>query len=260
MNNTDGDAIVVEHLRVLRGSRDVLPDLSLRVPRGQVVGLLGPSGGGKSTLMRAVVGVQVVAGGRVVVLGEDAGSPALRHRVGYVTQSPSVYGDLSVRENVDYFRAVLGAPADAVDRAISAVDLTSHATAPVDNLSGGQQARVSLACTLVGDPEVLVLDEPTVGLDPVLRRELWAIFHRLADEGRTLFVSSHVMDEAVRCDRLVLLREGRVLSDSTLPELLERTGAPDAEAAFLALIDAADADHAAGAAGAADATQPEDAA
>ena len=262
-NNTDGDAIVVEHLRVLRGSRDVLPDLSLRVPRGQVVGLLGPSGGGKSTLMRAVVGVQVVAGGRVVVLGEDAGSPALRHRVGYVTQSPSVYGDLSVRENVDYFRAVLGAPADAVDRAIAAVDLTSHATAPVDNLSGGQQARVSLACTLVGDPEVLVLDEPTVGLDPVLRRELWAIFHRLADEGRTLFVSSHVMDEAVRCDRLVLLREGRVLSDSTLPELLERTGAPDAEAAFLALIDAADADHAAGAAdapGAADATQPEDAA
>ena len=260
MNNTDGDAIVVEHLRVLRGSRDVLPDLSLRVPRGQVVGLLGPSGGGKSTLMRAVVGVQVVAGGRVVVLGEDAGSPALRHRVGYVTQSPSVYGDLSVRENVDYFRAVLGAPADAVDRAIAAVDLTSDATAPVDNLSGGQQARVSLACTLVGDPEVLVLDEPTVGLDPVLRRELWAIFHRLADEGRTLFVSSHVMDEAVRCDRLVLLREGRVLSDSTLPELLERTGAPDAEAAFLALIDAADADHAAGAAGAADAAQPEDAA
>lgn len=257
MNNTDGDAIVVEHLRVLRGSRDVLPDLSLRVPRGQVVGLLGPSGGGKSTLMRAVVGVQVVAGGRVVVLGEDAGSPALRHRVGYVTQSPSVYGDLSVRENVDYFRAVLGAPADAVDRAISAVDLTSHATAPVDNLSGGQQARVSLACTLVGDPEVLVLDEPTVGLDPVLRRELWAIFHRLADEGRTLFVSSHVMDEAVRCDRLVLLREGRVLSDSTLPELLERTGAPDAEAAFLALIDAADAAHANAAA---ETAQPEDAA
>jgi ABC-2 type transport system ATP-binding protein len=257
MNNTDGDAIVVEHLRVLRGSRDVLPDLSLRVPRGQVVGLLGPSGGGKSTLMRAVVGVQVVAGGRVLVLGEDAGSPSLRHRVGYVTQSPSVYGDLSVRENVDYFRAVLGAPADAVDRAIVAVDLTSHAAARVDNLSGGQQARVSLACTLVGDPEVLVLDEPTVGLDPVLRRELWAIFHRLADQGHTLFVSSHVMDEAVRCDRLVLLREGRVLSDSTLPELLEATGAADAEAAFLALIDAADAAHANAAA---ETAQPEDAA
>jgi len=257
MNNTDGDAIVVEHLRVLRGSRDVLPDLSLRVPRGQVVGLLGPSGGGKSTLMRAVVGVQVVAGGRVLVLGEDAGSPSLRHRVGYVTQSPSVYGDLSVRENVDYFRAVLGAPADAVDRAIVAVDLTSHAAARVDNLSGGQQARVSLACTLVGDPEVLVLDEPTVGLDPVLRRELWAIFHRLADQGYTLFVSSHVMDEAVRCDRLVLLREGRVLSDSTLPELLEATGAADAEAAFLALIDAADAAHANAAA---ETAQPEDAA
>lgn len=256
-NKVEGDAIVVEHLRVVRGSREVLPDLEMRVPRGQVVGLLGPSGGGKSTLMRAIVGVQVVASGRVLVLGEDAGSPSLRHRVGYVTQSPSVYGDLSVRENVDYFRAVLGAPADAVDRAIVAVDLTSHAAARVDNLSGGQQARVSLACTLVGDPEVLVLDEPTVGLDPVLRRELWAIFHRLADQGHTLFVSSHVMDEAVRCDRLVLLREGRVLSDSTLPELLEATGAADAEAAFLALIDAADAAHANAAA---ETAQPEDAA
>jgi ABC-2 type transport system ATP-binding protein len=246
-----GDAIVVENLRVVRGTREVLPDLSLRVPRGQVVGLLGPSGGGKSTLMRAIVGVQVVAGGRVSVLGEDAGSPALRHRVGYVTQSPSVYGDLSVRENVEYFRKVLGVAPDAVDRAVAAVDLTDHSDALVDNLSGGQQARVSLACTLVGDPEVLVLDEPTVGLDPVLRRELWTIFRQLAAEGRTLLVSSHVMDEAVRCDRLVLLRDGLVLSDSTLPELLESTGTSDAEAAFLALIDAADASDSTGSAGSA---------
>ena len=255
MNKVDdgsGDVIVVENLRVVRGAREVLPDLSLRVPRGQVVGLLGPSGGGKSTLMRAIVGVQVVAGGRVSVLGEKAGSPALRHRVGYVTQSPSVYGDLSVRENIEYFRTVLGAPSDAVDRAIAAVDLTDHATALVDNLSGGQQARVSLACTLVGDPEVLVLDEPTVGLDPVLRRELWGIFHRLAEQGRTLFVSSHVMDEAVRCDRLILLRDGHALNDSTLPERLESTGTPDAEAAFLALIDAADAADAADSAGSGD--------
>ncbi|MGG5260006.1 ABC transporter ATP-binding protein [Phycicoccus avicenniae] len=231
------DAVVVEHLRVERGGREVLPDLSLRVPHGQVVGLLGPSGGGKSTLMRSVVGVQVVAGGEVTVLGEPAGSPSLRRRVGYLTQASSVYADLSVRDNVRYFARVLGAPADAADRAIATVDLTDHADARVENLSGGQRSRAGLACTLVGDPEVLVLDEPTVGLDPVLRRDLWEIFRGLAAEGRTLLVSSHVMDEAVRCDRLVLLRGGRVLSDSTLPELLSRTGTEDAESAFLALVD-----------------------
>ncbi len=240
-NKAEGDAVVVDHLRVVRGGREVLADLSLGVPRGQVVGLLGPSGGGKSTLMRAVVGVQVIAGGTVTVLGEEAGSPGLRHRVGYLTQAPSVYGDLSVHDNVTYLARIMGVGADAVDRAIESVDLTDHAHAKVENLSGGQRSRASLACTLVGDPEVLVLDEPTVGLDPVLRRELWNLFRRLSGEGRTVFVSSHVMDEASRCDRLLLLRDGRILSDSTLPELLESTGSADAEQAFLALIDAADA-------------------
>ncbi len=248
-NKAEDDAVVVDHLRVVRGAREVLPDLSLRVPRGQVVGLLGPSGGGKSTLMRAVVGVQVIAGGTVTVLGEEAGSSGLRHRVGYLTQAPSVYGDLSVRDNVTYIARIMGVGADAVDRAIEAVDLTDHASAKVENLSGGQRSRASLACTLVGDPEVLVLDEPTVGLDPVLRRELWDLFRRLSHEGRTVFVSSHVMDEASRCDRLLLLREGRILSDSTLPELLESTGSTDAEQAFLALIDAADAADGSGAGG-----------
>ncbi len=241
-NKAVDDAIVVEHLRVVRGVREVLPDLSVRVPRGQVIGLLGPSGGGKSTLMRAVVGVQVIAGGTVTVLGEEAGSPALRRRVGYLTQAPSVYGDLTVRDNVDYIAKVMGVGSDATDRAIATVDLTDHADARVENLSGGQESRANLACTLVGDPEVLVLDEPTVGLDPVLRRDLWDMFRGLAAQGRTVLVSSHVMDEAVRCDRLLLLREGRILSDSTLPELLERTGAADAEEAFLALIDQADRD------------------
>ncbi|MFW5468461.1 ABC transporter ATP-binding protein [Knoellia sp. CPCC 206435] len=232
------DAIVVEHLRVVRGERVVLPDLSVRVPAGEVVGLLGPSGGGKSTLMRAIVGVQQVESGKVTVLGKPAGSAGLRRRVGYVTQAPSVYADLTVRHNLRYFATVLGASGDAVDRAVDAVDLTSHADTPVGRLSGGQKSRVSLAAALVGDPEVLVLDEPTVGLDPVLRRDLWDLFRRLAHEqGRTLLVSSHVMDEATRCDRLLLLREGTILSDSTLPELLARTGAVDAEHAFLGLVD-----------------------
>ena len=216
------NAIEIANLRVVRGGREVLPDLSVTVPAGQVVGLLGPSGSGKSTLIRAVVGVQVVESGDVTVLGEPAGSPSLRHRIGYVTQSPSVYDDLSVRANVRYFASILGVAAAAADEAIEAVDLTSHADALVGSLSGGQRSRVSLAAALVGDPELLVLDEPTVGLDPVLRRDLWELFNRLAAQGRSLLVSSHVMDEASRCDRLLLLREGEILADDTLPALLAR--------------------------------------
>jgi ABC-2 type transport system ATP-binding protein len=233
------NAIEIDHLRVVRGGRPVLLDLSVRIPAGQVVGLLGPSGSGKSTLIRAIVGVQLVRAGDVRVLGEPAGAPALRHQVGYVTQSPSVYDDLTVRANVRYFASLLGAPPTAVDEAIEAVDLVSHADVLVGQLSGGQRSRVSLAAALVGDPQLLVLDEPTVGLDPVLRRDLWELFHRLAAQGRSLLVSSHVMDEASRCDRLLLLREGQILADDTLTGLLARTGTTDAESAFLALIDQA---------------------
>ncbi|WP_370894287.1 ABC transporter ATP-binding protein [Janibacter sp. GXQ6167] len=235
------NAIEVSGLRVERGGRTVLPDLDLVVPTGQVVGLLGPSGGGKSTLMRAIVGVQVVSGGEVTVLGLPAGDRDLRHRVGYVTQAPSVYSDLSVRDNVRYFARLVGSRRpEAVDEAIDLVDLTDHAAAPAGSLSGGQRSRASLACALVGDPELLVLDEPTVGLDPALRRDLWALFRRLASEGRTLLVSSHVMDEAARCDRVLLLREGVLLADDTPEGLLAATGAADHDAAFLALVDAAE--------------------
>jgi ABC-2 type transport system ATP-binding protein len=238
-----GPAIRVDGLHVVRGGRTVIPGLSLEVPRGQVVGLLGPSGCGKTTLMRAIVGVQRVAGGTVEVLGEPAGSAGLRSRVGYVTQAPSVYTDLSVRENVRYFAQVVGvrrARLDAeVGRVLDAVALTDHAGSRVSAVSGGQLSRVSLAAALVGTPEVLVLDEPTVGLDPVLRRDLWEIFRRLARQGVTLLVSSHVMDEAVRCDRLLLMRAGSMLADDTLDGVLATTGAPDAERAFLALVDRA---------------------
>jgi ABC-2 type transport system ATP-binding protein len=237
MMNYESPAVVVDGLHVFRGSREVLPGISLSVPRGQVVGLLGPSGGGKTTLLRSIVGVQILAGGTVSVLGEPAGSPGLRSRVGYVTQDPSVYSDLTVRENIAYFAVLVGAPRDTVERTIEAVDLTSDADSRVDRLSGGQRSRVSLGAALVGSPELLVLDEPTVGLDPVLRRDLWALFHRLANDGTTLLVSSHVMDEATRCDRLLLLREGHLLADDTPDGLLARTGAPDAERAFLALIE-----------------------
>jgi ABC-2 type transport system ATP-binding protein len=233
-------AVRTAGLRVVRGGRRgtvVLPGLDVTVPTGQVVGLLGPSGSGKSTFLRAVVGVQEVAGGVVEVLGLPAGSPALRHRVGYVTQSPSVYTDLTVTENLRYFAAVVGAPPGDVARVLDDVDLTRHARRRTGGLSGGELARVSLAAALLGSPDLLVLDEPTVGLDPVLRRDLWDLFGRLRDGGTTLLVSSHVMDEATRCDRLLLLREGRLVADTDLPELLARTGAADVEHAFLTLVE-----------------------
>ncbi|MET9954970.1 ABC transporter ATP-binding protein [Streptomyces sp. NPDC006339] len=242
-------AIVASGLHVVRGDRPVLRDLDFTVPRGRITGLLGPSGCGKTTLMRAVVGTQAKVTGTLEVLGRPAGHPALRSRIGYVTQAPSVYDDLTVRQNLDYFAAVLlpgRAHRDdrrtAVDRALTDVDLTSHADALAGRLSGGQRSRVSLAVALLGAPDLLVLDEPTVGLDPVLRRDLWNLFHRIAaDRGTTLLVSSHVMDEAERCHRLLLLREGRLLAEDTPDALRRRGGTTTVEDAFLHLVDAATA-------------------
>jgi ABC-2 type transport system ATP-binding protein len=222
---------------VVRGDREVLHGLGFDLAAGSVTGLLGPSGCGKTTLIRAIVGLQAKVTGTVEVLGLPAGAPKLRGRIGYVTQEPSVYGDLTVTENLRFFAAVLGIPSADVDRVIDAVDLRSHADERVDRLSGGQASRASLAAALLGNPELLVLDEPTVGLDPVLRRDLWELFHRLADAGATLLVSSHVMDEAVRCDRLLLMREGGLLADDTPRGLLESVGTDDIEQAFLTLID-----------------------
>jgi ABC-2 type transport system ATP-binding protein len=229
-------AVTVSDLVVDRGPRRVLHGLSFAVPPGQVTGLLGPSGSGKTTLMRAVVGVQQVRSGEVTVLGEPAGSAGLRHRVGYVTQAPSVYEDLTVRENVRYFAALYGMSSREADAALADVGLTDAAGQLVRNLSGGQRGRVSLACALVGAPEVLVLDEPTVGLDPVLRVELWDRFHALARAGTTLIVSSHVMDEAGRCDRLLLLRDGDLIADSTPAQLRADGRSEDLEEAFLNVV------------------------
>jgi ABC-2 type transport system ATP-binding protein len=234
----DAVAIHVEGLHVVRGGSVVLPELTCEVAQGSVTGLLGPSGSGKSTLIRAVVGVQRVAGGRVEVLGEPAGAKQLRARVGYMTQAPSVYGDLTVLENLRFFARVLGVPRGAVERALGEVSLTDYADRVVARLSGGQRARVSLATALLGAPDLLVLDEPTVGLDPVLRRDLWQLFHALADRGATLLVSSHVMDEAERCDALLLLRDGQLLAQGTPAELRARTGAEKMDDVFLRLVEA----------------------
>jgi len=238
-SGAEGDeaAVVVRDLAVRRGGRPVLPGVSLTIRRGIVTGLLGPSGSGKSTLMRAIVGVQVVEGGTVSVLGRPAGAPELRRRVAYVTQAPSIYADLTVRENLAYFARILDAPADRIAAATATVGLTASSTRVVATLSGGERARASLAVALLGDPELLVLDEPTVGLDPLLRQALWRSLHELADRGTTLLVSTHVMDEARHCDELVLMRDGRIVATATTDELLRDTGTDDLEHAFIVLAE-----------------------
>lgn len=227
----------IDRLRVVRGKSEVLHDLSVQIGAGRVTGLLGPSGSGKTTLIRAIAGVQKTEAGAVWVLGQPAGSAAVRGRVGYMTQGRGLYDDLTARENVRYFARIFDAPASRVEETLDTVRLTDFADRVVHTLSGGEQARASLATALVARPQVLLLDEPTVGLDPVLRRDLWATFHRLADEGAALLVSSHVMDEAGYCDELLLLREGRLLARGTPAELRERTRTPDLAEAFLHLVE-----------------------
>lgn len=235
MNQT---AIEIQNLRIMRGKTEVIHGIDLKIPSGQVTGLLGPSGSGKSTLMRAIAGVQRGVAGQLTVLGKPAGDRSLERRVAYDTQSASVFDDLSLLQNLKYAAKILGVPKVAIAQAIAKVDLGGFENHLVSNLSGGQRNRVSLAVALLGSPDLIVLDEPTVGLDPVLRRDLWQLFHKLADEGATLLVSSHVMDEAERCDSLILMRDGNVLTHQTLPELLAATNTANPEDAFLALIEA----------------------
>jgi ABC-2 type transport system ATP-binding protein len=229
-------AVTVRNLSVTRGGTEVLCDLDFVVSSGEVTGLLGPSGCGKTTLMRSIVGVQRITGGVVEVLGSRAGDASLRDRIGYVTQQPSVYDDLTVSENLRFFARILGVGTERVEECTRTVALHDFRDRIVGRLSGGQRSRVSLAVALLGEPSLLVLDEPTVGLDPVLRVELWETFHRLAAAGAGVLVSSHVMDEASRCDRLLLMREGRLIADDTPAGLLRRTSTEDIEHAFLSIV------------------------
>ncbi|HEY7222747.1 MAG TPA: ABC transporter ATP-binding protein [Micromonosporaceae bacterium] len=230
-------AVEVRDLVVRRGKREVLHGLTCVIPGGSVTGLLGPSGSGKTTLMRAIVGVQKVASGSVTVLGQPAGSRALRSTVGYLTQAPSIYSDLTVRENAQYFASLYkGVSRSDADATVAAVGLGDHMQQLVRDLSGGQWARASLACTLVSRPQVLILDEPTVGQDPVLRDDLWQQFRAAAADGTTVLVSSHVMDEAGRCDRLLLIREGNLIADAPPEAVRAATSTTDLESAFLHLI------------------------
>lgn len=228
-------AVQLRNLSVRRGKTQVIDSLDLDLPKGKITGLLGPSGAGKTTLMRVILGVQANVKGEATVLGEKAGSHGLDVRVAYDTQSASVFDDLTVQQNLEFARKILGVPKARISETIKTVGLEGQARQKVASLSGGQRSRASLAVALLGEPELIVLDEPTVGLDPVLRAELWGIFRKLADSGKTLLVSSHVMDEAERCDYLLFVREGKIIAHDTLPKILQKTKTTSAEGAFLKL-------------------------
>jgi ABC-2 type transport system ATP-binding protein len=231
-------AVELDRLRVVRGRLEVLRGISTRIQSGSVTGVLGPSGCGKTTMLRCIVGAQIISGGTVRVLDAPAGNAGLRGRIGYATQTPAVYADLTVRDNLRYFARVLDVDAADVDRVLEAVGLTKAANQLAGRISGGQRSRASLGVALLGKPELLVLDEPTVGVDPVLRAELWQLFHTLAAAGATLLISSHVMDEAARCDRLLLMRDGQLLADDTPAALRQEMGSDDLEQVFLRLVGA----------------------
>lgn len=226
-----------DNLSIIKEKTTVLSSLTFAVPAGSITGLLGPSGSGKTTLMRAIVGVQKISNGTLIVLDEPAGTVSLRRKIGYVTQAPAIYKDLTVKQNIAYFASLVSAPKEAIENSIDQVQLREQESRLAQTLSGGQQARVSLAIALLGSPELLVLDEPTVGLDPLLRRDLWLLFRKLADDGKTLLISSHVMDEADRCDNLLLLRNGGLLWQGSRSTLLEQTHKETTEAAFIHLVE-----------------------
>jgi len=233
---TDSSAIAIEGLVVRRGGRDVVRVPELAVPRGRVTGLMGPSGCGKTTLMRSIVGVQRVASGRIDVLGTVPAEQLCRRGIALVMGGKAVFPDLTVRENLRFYARVLGVGEHRVDEVVAAVKVPDRRGQLVRDLSGGERARVSLAAVLLGEPELLVLDEPTVGLDPLLRVELWRLFGRLASGGATLLVSSHSLEEARHCDDLLLMRDGEVLVEDSPAGLRRRTGHDNLEDAFVALV------------------------
>lgn len=237
----ESSSVSVKNLSVtLGGQVKALRNITVDFPTGKTIGVIGPSGAGKTTLIRSIVGRQHSTSGNIRVFDLPAGSPRLRRQLTYMTQGLSVYSDLTVAENLKYFAVMSGQPKKQIKPLVhdllKTVDLTNKASTLVSNLSGGQQQRASLAVALIGSPKLMVLDEPTVGLDPVLREKLWNLFARLAEQGITLIISSHSMDEANRCDDLVLIRDGQLIAHSSPAQLRAQTGTKTIEEAFLKLV------------------------
>lgn len=231
------ESVRLTNLKIIRGGKTIIPDLTLNIGHGVIAGILGPSGSGKTTIFRSIVGVQQITSGSISVLGRPAGEKSLRTKIGYFTQNASIYSDLTCLENLTYFARLLGESEISIEEMISLVDLSKNRKQLASSLSGGERARLALATALIGKPQLLILDEPTVGLDPVLRRDLWDLFHRLADQGKTLLISSHVMDEADRCDVLYLLREGKVLAGGSPENLKAEAGLTQMEDVFISLVE-----------------------
>ena len=227
-------AVDIQDVSKSFGAYKALNGVTLRVRRGEIYGLLGPNGAGKTTLIRLICGLLEANAGTVTMLGQRMPNVAVLRQVGYMTQQAALYPGLSVEENVAFFAAINGADA-GIKAALELVQLYDRRKSVVATLSGGMRQRCSLACALVHRPELLLLDEPTVGIDPQLRVQFWESFRRMAAGGTTIIVSSHVMDEADRCQRLGLIQYGRLLAEGTPAEIRSQGGSPNLEDAFLAL-------------------------
>lgn len=207
------------------GDNPVLKQISLQLPVGQIMGLIGPSGAGKTTLVKAILGMEKVDAGTTTVLGTPMPNRKVMQRIGYMAQSDALYEDLTARENIRFFAELMSVPktklAMAIDHVAQVVNLTDALDRRVSAYSGGMKRRLSLAIALVQDPELLILDEPTVGIDPDLRQQIWTELYQLKSQGKSILVTTHVMDEAERCDYLMLIREGIALAQGT-PQQLEK--------------------------------------
>ena len=229
-------SIRINNLTVERGKRDVVKNVNLDIAAGKITGLLGPSGCGKTTLMRSIVGVQILKSGKIFVLEKEAGSKDVRKEIGYMSQDPALYSDISVIENIEYFAKVLRVKEARINEVLELTELNDYKKSLVGNLSGGERTRLSLGISILSKPKILVLDEPTVGLDPLLRRKLWDVFAKLSEEGHSLLISSHVMDEAERCDNIILMRSGKIVYNGSKSNLSNKTGEENVENAFVKLI------------------------
>ncbi|MCZ2257672.1 ABC transporter ATP-binding protein [Sporosarcina sp. G11-34] len=231
------ECVSIRHVSKSFGKQQVLEDINLEIIEGEIFGLLGPSGAGKTTLVKQLAGLDTPTSGENYVFQEKMPSLQLINRIGYMAQADGLYEDLSAKENMDFFSALYGLKgkkqADRIKEVMELVKLSNDVKKLVKNYSGGMKRRLSLAIALLHEPELIILDEPTVGIDPVLRKSIWEAFDDLKKQGKTLIVTTHVMDEAGKCDRLGLMRDGRLIAVGTPNELKERTNTGTIEEAFL---------------------------
>ncbi|MFC5465240.1 ABC transporter ATP-binding protein [Lederbergia graminis] len=230
--------VSVRHISKSFGKHQVLEDINLDIYEGEIFGLLGPSGAGKTTLVKQLSGLDTPTSGENYIFQEKMPDLKLINRIGYMAQSDALYEELSAKENLQFFAELYGLKgtkqSQRIKEVMKLVQLLDHINKPISTYSGGMKRRLSLAIALLHEPEILILDEPTVGIDPVLRKSIWGAFYELKQQGTTLIVTTHVMDEADKCDRLGLIREGKLIAVGTPQQLKEETKTTSIEDAFLA--------------------------